>query len=496
MPRYLSIDWEPPKLHLLGVNAGKATSRSEQALSLPLTDDLTTSTASSVGRALKDALASSNIAPAPVLFSVGRDKVILKELMIPFVPAAEEAMVVRFQAAKELTEAANEVVLDYAILTPPQLGRTTRVQVVVVRKSIVAAVTALCQSAGLKLHAIVPRPFALAGLLDRTAASKSPKTRGLLIPISDASVEFCVYSAGCLEWARTLPVGTSLTSEISKNLMLLAAQKPDLPDVDRIETVGVDGLGDVGAPLVPLDPWRADETRPANPNGFLGALGLAELAAGKLAVNLASPKEPKPVVNRSQQRMKAAGIAAAILVPLLLFGFWFNMSRKRAQIRELEETKLELEEGWKRSEQERTDVAALKEWEQSTISWVNELYDISARLPHAQGFRVTQVSVSQVRRPKDKFSGNVTVHGLMSSDQNVLVEQFVESLQADKYLKAISPSSKANEFTVKIEVAPRPPLHYSATLVVPPQPKAAPVAEETPETPPAAEKTPEAPTNE
>jgi hypothetical protein len=483
------MDWDAPKLHVLGVSTSKGHARVEQSLAVALAHDLTTASASNLGRSLKDSLAAANIAPAPVLVALGRDKIILKEISIPFVPASEEAMVVRFQAAKEMTESASEVVFDYTFLSRPQAGQTTRVQVVFVRKAIVAAVTTLCQSAGLKLQAIVPRPFALAGLLDRQASSKSSVVRGLLLSAGAGEAEFCVYAGDRLEWARTLPAGSGLTADVAKNLMLLVAQKSEL-EVERIETAGIADLGDVGAPHEELKPWRDNDQRPPNPTPFLAALGLAEIAATSLPVNLAAPKEPKPVVNTNQVRLKYATIAAAILVPLLILGWYVSLSKKRSAIKDLEVAKEEYESSWKALEQERLDVAALKEWEQSTISWLDEFYDISARFPHVQGLRITQVAATQMRRrgPKDNFTGMISIHGLMNSDQDQLVAQFIESMQGDKYLKVQSPTQKANEFTVKIDVAPRPPLHHEARLDIPPPPKIVP--------PPVTEEKPEAPSDE
>ena len=74
--------------------------------------------AEAVGQRLRDYLRSVGIAAAPVLACVGRDRVILKELRHPSVPASEEAALVRFQASKELTDSAESMVIDYAAKGP------------------------------------------------------------------------------------------------------------------------------------------------------------------------------------------------------------------------------------------------------------------------------------------------------------------------------------------------------------------------------------------
>ncbi len=482
MPRFLAIDWDPPKLNLLTVQTAKGKARVEQSLVIPLAQDLTPSSASVLGRALKDALAAANVAAAPALFSLGRDRVILKELSIPFVPAHEEPTVVRFQASKELTEAASEVILDYALLSTPKAGEPTRVQVVIVRKAIVSAINALCQAAGLKLQAIVPRPFALAGLFDRKSHPATiPLTRGLLVPTGDDEVEFCVYSADRLVWARTLSAGPELASEVQKNLVLLAAQKSELPEVQQIETAGLTNLGPLGAPNEALEPWRDNDARPQNPTAFLAALGLAEAAAksGGLPVNLAAPKEAKPFVDNFQRRKKFGLIAAAILLPMLFLGFKLFQSKREAQIRQLQTEKADLDNQWKLAEQDRIDIASLKDWEETTISWLDQFYDVAALLPHVQGLRVTQVSATQAQRKqtKDIYTGRLSIHGVMNSDQDPLIQtQFLDALRKDKYLKPQSPTFKANEFNVVIGVAPRPASAFLTRLVVPPSARKTPEA--------------------
>ena len=61
MPRFLAIDWDPPKLNLLGVNIAKGKARVETSLSFSLTQDLTPASAAALGRQLKEALAMVDV---------------------------------------------------------------------------------------------------------------------------------------------------------------------------------------------------------------------------------------------------------------------------------------------------------------------------------------------------------------------------------------------------------------------------------------------------
>lgn len=487
MARFLAIDWDPPKLRVLGAQISKGKARVEQSLSLPLAEELTVKTAPALGKALKDALGQAGIAPAPVLFSLGRDRVIIKEMSIPFVPTYEEPTVVRFQAAKEMTDAATDVTLDYSLLASPKAGQQTPVQVVMVRKAIVSALKALCEAAGLKMHGIVPRPFALAGLLDRNAPSTIPLARGLLVPTGTEEAEFCVYSADRLVWARTLSVDPGLAGEVQKNLMLLAVQKPDLPEVQKIETAGIAGLGNLRVPKEPLESWRDKDVKPQDPVAFLGALGLAELAAksATLPVNLAAPKEPKPVVDNSKRRRKLGLIAAVILVPVLLAGWYLNLSNMENKIKELQLAKEDLEDFTKKTENEQIDVAGLKEWQNTTISWLDEFFDIAARFPQEEGLRITSAKATllnkQALKGSGPFAGRIQIHGSMKkASQGDKVDQFASAMRSDKqFIKVHSTTLKTDSFDLIIDVAPRDPSKYTAELVAVPKTKR--VVETTPE---------------
>src|SRR5687767_10610629 len=85
-----------------------------------LGEELGAANGEALGRKLREALRAAGIVPAPVVACVGRERVVMKELRYPPVPASEEPALVRFQAAKELSELPDEVVIDYAPLSAPE----------------------------------------------------------------------------------------------------------------------------------------------------------------------------------------------------------------------------------------------------------------------------------------------------------------------------------------------------------------------------------------
>src|SRR5262249_43999278 len=131
----------------------------EQALSWTDADGeapppFSSETAKRIGEQLRDKLRAAGIAPAPVLVSIGRGRVILKELRYPAVPPTEEPAVVRFQAMKELSDAPDDVIIDYTPLSNGAPEGERRSMAVVVRKELFGAIQQMCAAANLRLAAV------------------------------------------------------------------------------------------------------------------------------------------------------------------------------------------------------------------------------------------------------------------------------------------------------------------------------------------------------
>jgi hypothetical protein len=488
--RYLAIDWNPPQLHVLAVDTAKGHARAGQALAVSLDEDLTPASAERVGKKLRDALKGAGIAAAPALWTIGRDRFVLKEITIPPTPANEEPAIVRFQVAKESTESMNDAVIDYTYAAPPQPNQPRKVLAVVVRKTVVQAIGAVCAAANLKMKAVTPRAFAASGLISRKGPTTA--TQAILLP-SGGGAEFLVFRGTDLSSARTFPSAASLTAEVRRTLLLLAGQNPEAGSVERVLAPTSLDLGGLPVPVEPLDPWLPTDTRPEPAEAYLAPLGLAESSRRALPVNLAAPKEPTASVDYSKRRKTALLVGALILVPLyFLFGF-AALSKQRTQIQELIDEKEDKDKAWKDTEQTRANTEGLKEWEQTTIPWWDELYDVAARFPHEKDLRITQLSAAPVPRraganpkEKDKYVGVETLHGVMPPDQDKYILRFMAELRKDPHLRVTSPDFRGNEFTIRVEVAAQPGSKYTKHLDVPPPPKRveAPPVEPVPMPPP------------
>ena len=176
MSKFIAIDLAPDGIYVVAGSARGGHAKVEHALSWTEADgaappQLSRETARQIGEQLRDKLKAAGIPNAPVLVSVARGRVILKELRYPAVPPTEEPAVVRFQAMKELSDSPEDVVLDYAPLSNGSPEGERRSMAVVIRKELFSAIQQMCAAANVRLAAVTPRPYAIAAGLNRAFAT-------------------------------------------------------------------------------------------------------------------------------------------------------------------------------------------------------------------------------------------------------------------------------------------------------------------------------------
>ena len=178
LSKYIAIDLAPEGVFVVAGTARGGQVKVEQAISWTDADGeapplLTADTARRIGEQLRERLRSAGIGQAPALVSVGRGRVILKELRYPPVPPSDEPALVKFQAMKELSDSPEDVVLDYTPLSNGTPEGERRSMAVVIRKELYAAIQQMCIAANLKLAAVTPRPYAIAAGLARAFAARA-----------------------------------------------------------------------------------------------------------------------------------------------------------------------------------------------------------------------------------------------------------------------------------------------------------------------------------
>jgi len=485
LARFLAIDWEQQQVHVVQASTVRGGVRIEQALTWGFPEPLTAVAAEGLGKKLREALKEANVAPAPVLACIGRERMILKELRYPAVAPSEEPAIVRFQAAKELTESMEDAVVDYTPMGNGAEKGERHTLAVIVRKEVVNSLQGLCRGMGMKLLAITPRPAAVIGALDRSRQGKVPVgVVEALLTIGPRWADLSILRGQTLLFARSLGVGPTLAGEVKRSLTVFntCSENP-------VQTLFVASDGEetalcaklqelLGLPVqfldsfLPGDAVRVDKERRGR---FTAGIGLLQRWSEKpvLGINFVCPKEPKPVESpRKRQKVLAGIIGALLLLFLVVFGN-IVLAGKKEQLQDLNGQKNELDTRLKSMSQEILDINALKDWDNTTISWINELYDFTARFPSHKGFRINSMtaSPSSKKNNKDKYAASVFITGVAAKEDNTLVHQFVMEINKSGKLQANLVGSKESgqtqEFQVKVDLAHQALDKYTLKIPLP-----------------------------
>jgi hypothetical protein len=122
--------------------------------------------------------------------------------------------------------------------------------------------------------------------------------------------------------------------------------------------------------------------------------------------------------------------------------------------------------------QDDRDIKGLKDWENSTISWLDELYELSAKVPQRKSLHVTTLTVGPAPKKtgkdasKDPFVGRVLVKGVVSEADGPMINGLVADINKDKNYRATMGSQKGTQFDFTVDLGKQP--RYTTRLTIPP----------------------------
>jgi Tfp pilus assembly PilM family ATPase len=439
MARYLALDWDAGHILLLVADVGKTGATIERALAWP--EDLPPGpgTGDAIGQRLKDRLKEANIAPAPLLMAVDRERLVLKEIRYPAVPLHEEPGIVRFQAVKELADG-DDSVLDYQATDGPEAGER-KALAVALKKSHLSAYQALARAAGLKLAGITPRSFGtMAGVARRGNPPPDAGAAIAVLQIGAVGGEFTIARGGQVAFARAvagpaLKSDAALLAEVRRNLAVYAGQSPQHPvrALYVAEAGGQLGVADrlrdtLAIPVHGYDPLSGQTPPIGVPAGsFAAVAGLFELVGRgrELPINFVKPREPKAQVDPNKRMFAwAAGIAAAVLLGLFVLG-WARLSAKDRELARLVKEKSDLDSDLISLDPSDRRFKAVKEWQDSSVVWLDEIYDLTAAVTNIDKMRVTHIIANPItatgpQAKTNKYAARVEIKGLVTDDTKPL----------------------------------------------------------------------------
>ncbi len=511
MARYLAIDWDQNQLHVVAADVGtKGAVRVRKAIVWQQPQVPNVAQAEDLGKLLKEHLKEAGIAPAPVLACLGRDRLIVKEVRYPAVPEAEEPAVIRFQAVKELTESADEVIIDY-VLGGTARGTLTsdrKAVALVIRKEILEAYRALCEAAGLKLAGFTPRLLGANACLRKvmgttvlTPAPTPPEGVIAMVVAGERYAEISILKGDLVLLTRSVPSNAALAGEIRRNLAVHVGQTPHLPVV----AVYLTGKGSAelrqkfseqsDLPVYTFDPFAACEgtevvvvgdqltqagitpaekldaaeasRRPAAARGtFAGAMGLLYLkSAGDLPVNFVTPKQPKPPSTAMNPRpVLAAAAGIVVFIGALVMGQMLYQQKKA----ELDSLTRLAEDTDKQLTETRANAKRLKEideWDEPV--WLDELYDLTARITDVNALRITSIQTEVLpHNEKTRAVAKATIKGklLNPRDPRRALNELMANFRGDLYYTTEPPKVDQDTFTLAVQIERRPPSEYKRVV--------------------------------
>jgi Tfp pilus assembly PilM family ATPase len=439
----LAIDWDYHQLRIVAATVRAGKLQIEQAALWQEEQNPNLAEAEALGQRFREHLRSAGIAPAPVLACVGRDRIILREVRYPAVAAGEEPAVIRFQVMKELTDSADDVIIDYTPLGDAPPGEERRALVLTVRRELLGGYQALCKAAGLKLLALTPRPFGTLACLRESLkkwegnardGSSAQAAVALLTP-ADNWAEFCLVRDDTVVVARSLPAGPALAGEVRRNIAMYSAQSPR----HTVSSLYLAGNGENGALQDSLQQLLAIPVRSFDPlidvegaalagqdrGAFAGAVGLlrAQAAGRPLPINFVSPKQPRAARDPNKQRLALiGGLAAFLLIGVVSYCY----AQFAALDREIEDLTLQFKNNqitqMPQVEQVENRFQALSAWDRTNICWLDEFYDLTALMPSPNAIQLSEIIVETqpVTRDKDKPVTRMELKGFTTRD-NVIV---------------------------------------------------------------------------
>lgn len=494
MARLLALDWDQQQLQIVAAATGSRL-RIQHAAVWTDFPPPTPGEAEASGKRFAERLKAAGIAPGNVVACLGRERVILKDIRHPAASPADEPGLVRFQTAKELTDPVEDVVIDYTPLEEPAANGERHVAALVIKKEVIEACHTFCRAAGLKLIALTPRPYGTLACYTALAAKglapvQAEQDAVGVLTTTDKSLEFCVLRGRSVLFSRALTagIGPGLVGELRRNLAVYSGQWPQYPLKAVVLAGGEEQaqlreqLQALPVPVHLLDPFGAadrDNLPSTGPGRYMSALGLlySESSRASLAINFACPKQPVFEKDPNQRRNILVAAAAAVLVLGLGFLGWMQLSERDQQIQDLALEKVELDKTFNALQQDARKIKGLSEWTKTQVNWLDELYDMTARIPDPDALRLTEFSASvgdpHAKTALDK-SARLTIKGVTGREAKAL-DTLRTQLTSEEVIHHVGPSNLSinrtvdtqrfsQSFTTSMHVDARSPAKYVRQL--------------------------------
>ena len=430
MARMLAVDWDRHEArYVLGTTgAGKVQVHAVGAVSLVDVSEGGSEPQPDLSGSLAAALADEKIGRLPALIGVERSSIELLHFTLPPAKDSELPVLVANQAMRESQLIGEQSVIDFvpiddnpaaprnviaAALSPEERGR----------------IQATCEAAGLKPARLLLRPFAAASLFVRTASPAEESC--LLVNRVTDQADLTIVVEGRPVFFRTVRLPENADeAQLTERLLMeinrtLAAAPQTHLGGETVECVYLFGRADDHQDLMerirddlyltakvfdPFDALRVDDALvPEDSGRFVPLLGmLLDEAAGSHAVDFLHPREkPRPV-----NRARIAAIVGAVLAAVILgvaYERWSTWSEIDAKYDAKKEEYDKLKKATAKADDLKKLVDGIERWKAREVVWLDELRDLSLRLPSSRDVVLSGMSLSLAQ----SGGGTIDFEGLM-----------------------------------------------------------------------------------
>ncbi|HZP89717.1 MAG TPA: type IV pilus assembly protein PilM [Actinomycetota bacterium] len=164
-----------------------------------------------VGEALKELWSRGKFKSKRVSLSVGNQRVVVREVSLPWLPEKELRKSLAFQVQEFIPMSVDEAVLDFDPLgeVEQEGRRLIRILLVAAQKAMINTLVAATDAAKLEPVSIDLTPFALVRAVGQTDGSLEAETAGdeAVVDVGAHVTNICVHDRGVTRFVRILPSG-------------------------------------------------------------------------------------------------------------------------------------------------------------------------------------------------------------------------------------------------------------------------------------------------
>ena len=417
MAHYLAVDWDATELRLVLATSQRSSIRILKAESSPLEFDENPDGAKNVdiGLTLKQLVKRHKVPHAPLLLGLNRASVDMMTFRLPKSKPDDLPDLVKNQALRDSPGFTETSPIDF-ITSPASDGDYLRTIAATVSRQQLKQYRGICQAAGLRAKRMEFRPLALAELYwNSVPASDQPV---LLVQCTASEIDMVVVEETHVAFVRSIKLPESLTdddrtsrivSEIARTIAV-SRQEVEGAALDKVIVYGdadefqplQERLADQEIEAVVQNPFhlpcvvapaKANITGGSqNPGHYASLFGmiLGEQSKTTSRIDFLHPREkPQPL-----------NIARFVVLFLLLVGviglaaYLWN----RQQLIQLEERLAGLKTDIEQLDKEYQEIHPrynqlyyASAWENQPLVWLDELRDISVRLPAEQDLVIDQM---------------------------------------------------------------------------------------------------------